>query len=142
MKKMWLFMAALAALAMPAASFACHVVDVEGNADCNGWSLCATVYFTSSVDSGYLEYTVAVIDGSGEPVTGFAEGLIITHEPGAGNFEYCFSGYWDGTHSVSNATVIITASLDEVDPVEFTFYLDCTLAEDAMTFGGVKAMYR
>ena len=121
----------LAALLLPSISSACHVTDVDGNADCNGWSLCTSVYFVSSVDQGSLEYTVTIIDGDGGEVTSFGETLIITHEPGTGIFEYCFEGSWVGEYEVSNATIVLTSALDGQNPTVFTFDLMCTVGARA-----------
>lgn len=133
---------ALVALLIPGLALACHVVDVEGNADCNGWSLCTTVYFTSNVDSGELAYTVTVMEATGEEITSFGETLTITHEPGAGNYTYCFEGVWEGEHMAYDPIVEITSSLDGQYPTTFTFDLDCTVDEDAASFGSLKAQYR
>lgn len=132
----------LLALTLPGIAGACHVTDVNGQADCNGWNLCTTVYFTSSVDQGSLAYTVTILDGTGAEVTSFGETLVITHEPGAGEFEYCFEGLWEGEYMVSNPTVVLTSALDGQAPTTFTFDLDCTVAEEAITLDAVKASYR
>jgi len=87
-KKLTVFLIGLVALAIPALSSACHVTEVSGDANCAGWSLCTTVYFTSSVDEGSLAYSVTVLDESGTEVTSFGETLVISHEPGEGYFEY------------------------------------------------------
>lgn len=132
----------LVALALPGVSSACHVTDVNGSADCNGWNLCTTVFFISQFDEGSLAYTVTILDGTGEEVTSFGETLIITHEPGEGYFEYCFDGVWDGEFMVSNPTVVLTSALNGQDPTTFTFDLNCTVADEAITLDAVKATYR
>lgn len=142
MKKLLILMIGLLALTMPAISSACHVTEVVGEADCNGWSLCTTVYFTSSVDEGSLEYNVMVVDGEGNLITSFGETLMITHEPGAGDYEYCFDGIWDGEYQVSGATVQLTSALDGEEPTIFTFDLDCTVADETSSLGSIKAQYR
>ena len=140
MKKIMIL--ALVALAIPTISAACHVTEVTGNADCDGWNLCTSVYFVSNVDEGSLAYTVTVLDGNGDEVTSFGETLIITHEPGAGTFEYCFSGIWDGEYEVSEATVVLTSSLDGQNPTMFTFDLDCMVDNEKASWGSLKAQYR
>lgn len=142
MKKIIILALGLLALTVPAVASACHVTEVVGNADCTGWELCTSVYFVSSVDEGSLEYSVTVIDGAGAEVTSFGETLIITHDPGAGNFEYCFSGAWDGNYQVSGATVVLTSALDGQTPSIFTFDLECTVAADDASLDSIKSMYR
>jgi len=141
-KKIAICTVALVALFLPCIASACHVTEVHGDADCNGWSLCTSVYFSSSVDEGSLAYSVTVFNGDGEEVTSFGETLTISHDPGEGIFEYCFDGFWDGTYSVSGARVVITSALDGEAPTIFEFDLDCTLDQDTMSFGAVKSMYR
>lgn len=142
LKKLMIAAMALAVLSVPAVSSACHVTEVVGEADCNGWSLCTTVYFTSSADSGSLAYTVTILDGSGEEVTSFGETLTITHEPGEGYYEFCYDGVWEGEHQVTDATVVLTSALDGQDPTTFTFDLDCTVDSDHVSLGALKAQYR
>jgi hypothetical protein len=142
MKRSLILAALMAAVALPTVAGACHVVNVSGDASCNGWSLCTTVYFTSSVDQGSLAYTVTILDGLGEEITSFGETLTITHEPGAGNYEYCFEGVWDGEHQVADATVLLTSSLDGQTPTTFSFDLGCTVSDRKATFGALKAQYR
>ena len=142
MKRIMILAALLGAMALPTLAGACHVVEVSGDANCNGWNLCTTVYFTSSVDQGSLAYTVTILDGLGEEVTSFGETLTITHEPGAGNYEYCFEGVWEGEHQVTDATVVLTSSLDGQTPTTFTFDLDCTVSDENISFGTLKAQYR
>ena len=142
MKKLMILTLGLVALALPSISSACHVTEVMGDANCGGWSLCTSVYFTSSVDEGSLAYTVTVLDGDGQEVTSFGETLVISHEPGAGTFEYCFDGEWDGEYAVTDATVVITSALDGQEPAVFTFDLDCTVDSDAATLSSLKAQYR
>lgn len=142
MKKLTLLGLGLVALALPCISSACHVTDTWGNADCDGWSLCTSVYFSSSVDEGSLEYTVTIVDGYGNEVTSFGETLTITHPPGEGTYDYCFEGTWEGEYFVSDATVVITSALDGQDPTVFTFELECTVESEETTFGSLKALYR
>lgn len=142
MKKILILAVGLLALAVPAVASACHVTEVSGDANCLGWSLCTTVHFTNSVDSGSLAYAVTVIDGEGVEITSFGETLTITHEPGAGDYEYCFEGVWEGEYAVADAIVQITSSLDGQNPTVFTFDLDCTVDSDTATLGSLKAQYR
>jgi len=142
MKKLLVYVCALVALTFPAISSACHVTAVIGDANCNGWNLCTTVYFTSSVDQGSLEYTVTILDGAGEEITSFGETLTITHEPGAGDYEFCFEGIWEGQYEVSEATVLITSALDGQNPTTFEFELECLVDDGATVFGGLKAIYK
>ncbi len=142
MKKILILALGLLTLTLPAVASACHVTEVEGNADCGGWELCTSVYFISSVDEGSLEYSVTIFDGQGEEVTNFGETLLITHEPGSGNFEYCFSGEWDGDYQVAGATVVLQSALDGQNPSAFDFDLECTVASDEVSFDSVKSMYR
>jgi hypothetical protein len=141
-KKLTLFSLGLVALALPCLSSACHVTDTWGNADCDGWNLCTTVYFSSNVDEGSLEYTITIIDLDNNVVTSFGETLTITHSPGEGTFEYCFEGVWDGEYFVTNATVVITSALDGQNPTVFTFDLACTVDSEDSTFGSLKALFR
>lgn len=141
MKLLFIYAACLAVVAMPAISTACHVTDVWGNADCNGWELCTTVYFNSSVDEGSLEYTVAIYDGNGDMIYNFGETLTISHDPGEGTYEYCFSGIWEGEYLVSGATVKLTSSLDGENPTCFTFDLECTVDTEDTSFGQLKARF-
>ena len=142
MKKILILALGLLALTIPAVASACHVTEVAGNADCSGWELCTSVYFVSSVDEGSLEYSVTILDADGEEVTSFGETLVITHEPGAGDFEYCYSGIWDGTYQVSGATVVLTSALDGQNPTVFTFDLECTVGAEDASLGSLKSMYR
>ena len=142
MKKILILALGLLALTLPAVASACHVTQVGGNADCSGWELCTSVYFTSSVDEGSLEYNITLLDDNGDEITSFGETLTISHEPGAGYFEYCYSGEWDGTFQVSGATVVLTSALDGQNPTVFTFDLECTVADEDISFDSVKSMYR
>jgi len=122
---------------------ACHVVEIEGNADCDGWSHCTYVYFSSSVEQGNLEYTITILNGDGEEVTSFGEELTINHNTGtAGVFEYCFEGEWDGEFEVTDPTVVISVIFDGQTPVVFDFDLDCTVNNEDTSWSSLKAMYR
>jgi hypothetical protein len=142
MKKLIIMTAILAVAAFPVLSSACHVTEVNGDANCEGWNLCTSVYFTSGTDQGSLEYTVTILDGSGDEVTSFGEILTITHEPGEGTYEYCFDGLWEGVYQVAEATVVLTSSLDGQAPTVFTFDLNCSVGTDRTSIDQLKANYR
>jgi hypothetical protein len=142
-KKLLIVSIALFALLVPTLASACHVTNVDGNADCNGWSLCADVFFTSEVDAGRLEYSVVVRDVTGEIVTGIDELVHVYPEPGvAGEFTFCFEGIWEGEYIVSQPVVEITANLVNRPGTTFTFDLNCTVDEETTTFSSLKAQYR
>ena len=133
---------ALLALLVPALAAACHVNVVEGNADCNGWNLCARIYFTSDVDTGVLEYTVTVREVTGAPIITLEEAVPVSHEPGAGEYEFCFEGIWEGEYIVDQPVVELTANLAGQPARVFTFPLNCTVDEENISFSAVKAQYR
>ncbi len=142
MKKILFVSLALVAMLVPAIASACHVNVVEGNADCNGWSLCARIYFTSDVDTGVLEYTVVVRDMTGAPIITLEEAVPVSHEPGEGEYEFCFEGVWEGEYIVANPVVELTANLEGQHSRLFNFPLDCTVDNEDTTFSSLKAQYR
>nr|MEE4268056.1 hypothetical protein [Candidatus Krumholzibacteria bacterium] len=142
MKKLLILALSLVALALPTLSSACHVTEVTGEADCLGWNLCTTIYFTESADNGSLAYSVTILDGDGIEVTSFGETVMVSHEPGAGDYEFCFEGIWEGEYQVANATVQLTSSLDGGAPTVFTFDLDCSVSSERVVLGALKAHYR
>jgi len=141
-KKLIILVMSLLAISVPAMSFACHVTEITGDADCFGWSQCTNVYFTSSVDEGSLTYTVTILDGDGTEVTSFGETQTVSHDPGAGIYEFCFSGDWVGDYEVTNATVVISVVFDDDDPEVFTFDLACSVDNEGTSWSGLKAQYR
>jgi hypothetical protein len=67
---------------------------------------------------------------------------MVSHEPGAGDYEFCFEGIWEGEYQVANATVQLTSSLDGGAPTVFTFDLDCSVSSERVVLGALKAHYR
>ncbi len=134
---------ALLILALPTLALACHVTEVTADADCNGWNLCATVYFTSSVDEGNLCYQVLLFDDTGAEVNRIEVCQVVSHEVGVGGeFTYCFSGIWDGEYQSGGFHVEICASLNGGTAQSYQFDLNCTVDDESTSFSSVKALYR
>ena len=142
MKKLLFLALGLVVLAFPTVASACHVTEVTGDATCLGWNLCTTIFFTDGTDSGSLAYSVTILDADGQEVTSFGETVMASHEPGEGEYEFCFEGLWEGEYELTDATVQLTSSLDGQDPTVFTFDLECTVGSQLVKLGALKAQYR
>ncbi len=142
MKRM-LTIAVFLALVAPTLALACHVTEVTADANCNGWNLCATVYFTDSVDTGNLCYQLLLFDDTGAEVNRVEVCQVVGHEPGNGGYyTYCFDGIWDGEYLSSGFHVQICASLNGGTAQSFDFDLNCTVDDETTSFSSVKAQYR
>ncbi len=135
----------LLALAIPALAMACHVTEVNGTADCDGWALCATVYFSDSVYSGTLNYQIIITDDAGNEVNRITASEVVSRDQGTcgGLYTYCFDGLWDGDHYSANGFhVQMCANLNGSTAQTDIFDLSCTVDDSQASFGSVKALYR
>jgi len=143
MKRLILSIAALA-LVLPSLALACHVTEVTGNADCQGWSMCATVSFSGSVYEGTLNYTVHLLDDQNQEVNTFELSEVVSRpqDSCAGEYTFCFEGQWEGTYQSNGFLVKMEADLNGGASQCFQTSLSCTVDSDDVSFGAVKALYR
>jgi len=143
MKRLILTIATLA-LVLPSMALACHVTEVTGNADCQGWSLCATVSFSGSVYEGTLNYSVRVFDDQKQEVNTFELSEVVSRPQDScdGEYTFCFDGQWEGTHQSNGFLVKMQADLNGGTAKCFQTWLSCTVDDEEISFGAVKALYR
>ena len=142
MKNLKIVALVLLVLALPVLSFASEVTGTAAHADCDGWSLCTTVFFDSPTDEGSLAYTVTIIPGDGSDVITFGETLVVTHPTDQGSHEFCFGGPWESGFFVANSTVAIYSAIDGLNPAVSSFILECAVDAEESSFGRVKALFR
>lgn len=142
MNKMNIVALVLLALALPVLSFGAQVTGTTSNADCDGWSLCTTVFFDSPTDQGSLAYTITIIPGDGSDVIVFGDTLDVTHPTDQGSHEFCFGDVWDSEFFVANSTVAIYCALDGLNPTVSSYVLECAVDAEESSFGRVKALFR
>ncbi len=142
MKKLNIVALVLLALTLPVLSFAAQVTGTTANADCDGWSLCVTVFFDLPTDQGSLAYTVTIIPGNGSDILSFGETLVVTHPTDQGSHEFCFGDVWESEFFVANSTVAIYSALDGLNPTVSSYILECTVDAEESSFGRVKALFR
>ena len=142
MRKLLILAVGLLALTIPALASANHVASVTGNADCDGWSICAIVDFLPDAVDGSLAYSVTLLDADYAVVTTLSETETILAPDGGGPDEYCFSGLWDGNFVVTGGTVVFASALNGDNPTVFLFDLECTVANENVSFDTIKSMYR
>ncbi|RLB60450.1 MAG: hypothetical protein DRH08_15390 [Deltaproteobacteria bacterium] len=142
MKKLLILAVGLLALTIPALASANHVTSVTGNADCDGWSICPTVYFLPNAVDGSLCYSVTLLDADYTVVTTITATETIIPPDGGGSAEYCFDGLWEGNFVITGGTVVFAAALNGDNPTVFLFDLECTVANENISFDSIKSIYR
>jgi len=125
-----LFLTLLTLAAMPASAQVTEILAFEGNADCNGWAMKATVHYGDGASMIRLEYAVVLDDADGVEVERYEFSDWIDFEAGQ-NATFSLEGSWTNTSAtgwqVRGEFVIMDVIPDNVNRygASFTAALDC-----------------
>ncbi len=141
-KHILLFVFALILVA-PGLAQACNVTDVDAAFNCDGWNAVVVVVFADGEQETFLDYAVSLLDADENVLEWTGERLFIERPTtGESTVNVPLQGLWQGTYQGSAFYASIAADLDDSDPNGFIEQLQCTVANDNVSWDSVKSQYR
>ena len=142
MKKKIAIAMMIAALTLPGLALACTVVQVDGNADCEGWEACFTINWTDPTLETTLEWAVVLVGDDLTPLEGYGEQTVVTREEGVYTTQFCAQGLWQGYHDNPPFQVAIAGNIIDTEAIGITIDLDCVVDDEDYTWDELKSYYR
>jgi len=132
------------ALAAPAMALACTAVtNVDAAFNCDGWNAVVVVEFTGDQDEVTLDWAVSLLDSQENPLEWFADRVIIQRpDNGETIVRVPLVGEWQNFHTGTGFQAAIAAEVTCAEPNGFIQQLECTVAQDGISWDSVKSQYR
>lgn len=138
----------MAILMLPALASATHITDVVAMGDCSGFNASVDVHFRATAEYFDLDYSVQVLNSDMEEVY-MVEGTMNVIQEDEADVTVMVSEMWD-TLPDGYYTIIVNMHLsspypDGLDEEDYTYEttVECgSVANEAINFEGLKALYR